>query len=32
LAEPDLVAGIQIAGASSFVEEALSDRTQALVY
>lgn len=32
LTEADLVPGIRIAGASSFVEEALSDRTQALVY
>jgi predicted peroxiredoxin len=32
LAEPDLVPGIRIAGAATYVEEALGDRTQALVY
>lgn len=32
LAEEDLVPGIRIAGAAAFVEEALKDGTQALVY
>ena len=32
LAEGDLVPGIRVAGAAAFVEEALKDGTQALVY
>jgi predicted peroxiredoxin len=30
--EPDLIEGVRIAGASAFVEEAMADQTQALVY
>ncbi|MDX6324336.1 MAG: hypothetical protein QOK15_690 [Nocardioidaceae bacterium] len=32
ISEPDLVEGVRIAGAASFVEEALTEGAQALVY